>query len=297
VPPPPVVAAANNSPAAPVAAPAAPPEQIAASTNGPGQISLDSARGDTAERAAAARAPATAAANVAKSATPQRAASGSGRPPLPPAPAIPPRRTVQIGAAGNGVGEELSALERQRAEALSSRRRERERSRRTSSRRRVVVAVATLIALAAVLVAVFALGGSSAKHNATSPPVTSSHTSHSRRSSGKHAARLPAGAAPRSETSVTVLNGTEKTGLAHRVSAQLQTDGYSRATALSGQPPCSNQATVVEYSSGHQADAEGVAQALGVTQTQALESAVAALAPAASVVVVVGQDEASTSGP
>jgi LytR cell envelope-related transcriptional attenuator len=144
---------------------------------------------------------------------------------------------------------------------------------------------------------VFALGGGSAHRNATSPPETGSRRTHSHSSRSAHSSHLPAGAAARGETSVTVLNGTETTGLAHRTASQLQQDGYSRATAVSGQPPGSNQTTAVEYSSGHKADAEGIAQALGVTQTQPLESTVAALAPSASVVVVVGQDKASTSGP
>jgi hypothetical protein len=207
---------------------------------------------------------------------------------------------VQIGAAGNGVGEELSALERQRAQTLSasSRRRERELSKRASSRRRVVIAAATLIVLAVILVVVFAVGGGSTHHGAASGTAsTASQRSHSRSSHAKHASRLPAGAARRGETSVTVLNGTETTGLAHRVSAQLQRNGYSQAKALSGQPPGSNQTTSVQYATGHKADAEGVAQSLGATQTQPLESAVAALAPSASVVVVLGQDKASTSGP
>ncbi len=51
---------------------------------------------------------------------------------------------------------------------------------------------------------------------------------------------------------------------------------------------------MVEYASGHQADAEGVARSLSVTQVQPMESAVAALAGSAKVVVIVGADKATT---
>jgi hypothetical protein len=91
-----------------------------------------------------------------------------------------------------------------------------------------------------------------------------------------------------------VLNGTEKAGLAHHVSAELQQRGYSQAAALSGTPPGSNQVSAVQYASGHQADAEGVAHALGITQVQPLEGTVEALAGSAKVVVIVGADKAAT---
>ena len=92
-----------------------------------------------------------------------------------------------------------------------------------------------------------------------------------------------------------VLNGTETTGLAHRISGNLHQSGYSRATALNGRPPGANQVTVVEYASGHRADAQGVARALGVTQAQPMEGTVASLAGSATVVVIVGLDKAATA--
>jgi len=97
------------------------------------------------------------------------------------------------------------------------------------------------------------------------------------------------------EISVSVLNGTETTGLAHRVSAQLQQSGYSQAAALSGRPAGSGQSTVVEYVSGHRSDAEAVARSLGVTQVQAMEPSVTALAGSANVAVIVGADKAAAS--
>jgi hypothetical protein len=92
-----------------------------------------------------------------------------------------------------------------------------------------------------------------------------------------------------------VLNGTETTGLAHRVSASLQQHGYSQAAALSGRPPGADQTTMVQYAAGHQAEAESVAQSLSIAQVQPLEATVAALSGAAKVVVVVGADKAATS--
>ena len=52
---------------------------------------------------------------------------------------------------------------------------------------------------------------------------------------------------------------------------------------------------MVEYASGHQADAQRVARALGVTQAQPIEGTVASLAGSATVVVIVGLDKAATS--
>ena len=90
-----------------------------------------------------------------------------------------------------------------------------------------------------------------------------------------------------------VLNGTETTGLAHHISAELQQSGYSQATALNGRPPGANQVTVVEYASGHQAEASGVAHSL-VGDARAADGIVGgALAGSANVVVIVGHDKAA----
>ena len=92
-----------------------------------------------------------------------------------------------------------------------------------------------------------------------------------------------------------VLNGTSTNGLAHRVSSELSGQGFARATALTGHPPGANQVTVVEYASGHKADAQSVARTLGVSQAQPMEGTVASLAGSATVVVIVGLDKAATS--
>jgi len=78
------------------------------------------------------------------------------------------------------------------------------------------------------------------------------------------------------------------------VAGELQQSGYSQATPLGGSPPGANQVTVVEYSSGHQGDAEGVARSLGVGRAQPMEASVASLSGSATVVVIVGLDKAAT---
>jgi hypothetical protein len=91
---------------------------------------------------------------------------------------------------------------------------------------------------------------------------------------------------------IAVLNGTSTAGLAHRLSSSLQQNGYSQAAPLQGTPPGVHQVTVVEYASGHRADAEQVAHALSVTQVRSLESSVSQLVGGSTVVVIVGQDQA-----
>src|SRR5262249_11680037 len=113
-------------------------------------------------------------------------------------------------------------------------------------------------------------------------------------SNRKHAPQSKqAKATPPAETAVVVLNGTLTTGLAHRLSAQLQQTGYSQAAAVSGRPPGANEVTVVQYAPGHQADANGVARSLSVAHVQPIEQAVSGLAGSAKVVVVVGADRAA----
>jgi hypothetical protein len=94
---------------------------------------------------------------------------------------------------------------------------------------------------------------------------------------------------------VTVLNGTTTTGLARHTSEELQQHGFTKAAPLNGQPPGANQTTTVQYTNGHSADAQSVAQALGVAQAQPIEGTVASMAPGASVVVIVGLDKASST--
>ena len=93
-----------------------------------------------------------------------------------------------------------------------------------------------------------------------------------------------------------VLNGTSTNGLAHSLANDLQQGGYSQAAAMNGTPPGSHATTVVEYTSGHRADAQGVASALSVTRVQPIEAAVSSLAGSGTVVVVAGEDKAAAGG-
>ena len=72
---------------------------------------------------------------------------------------------------------------------------------------------------------------------------------------------------------------------------ELQQSGYSQATALDGQPAGRQPVTVVQYASGHQADAEGVARSLSVRARAADGSGCRPLAGSAKVVVIVGADK------
>jgi len=158
----------------------------------------------------------------------------------------------------------------------------------------IIIGVLLAGAAAAVIV-VLVLGGGSAAHKSSSGSATAGHAraTHARARPAGHSATASSSAA---STSVAVLNGTETNGLAHRVSGQLHQQGYVRATPLSGRPPGANQSTVVEYTSGHKRDAEGVARALGVSRTEPMEATVASLASSTSVVVIVGLDKAA-AGP
>jgi hypothetical protein len=172
----------------------------------------------------------------------------------------------------------------------------RERPRR-SGRTIALIVGGLLVAAVAIGLAVTSLGSSSSPPStASTPPATSTTTTTSKHSTS-HRKTTPKPTAPANaaETPVAVLNGTETTGLAHRVSGELQQVGYSQAAALNGRPPGTNQSTVVEYASGHRGDAEGVAHTLGVSQVQPMEAAVGQLAGSANVVVVVGADKASAS--
>ena len=155
--------------------------------------------------------------------------------------------------------------------------------------------------VAVLVVIVVGLGGGSSSPSpsangaARSTSTSATHAPRTRaKASGRGAPKTASAARSAAETNVVVLNGTSTSGLAHRVSGELRGGGYSRATPLNGRPPGANQATVVEYTSGHRADAERVARALGGVQVQAMEATVASLSGSATVAVIVGLDKAAT---
>jgi hypothetical protein len=174
------------------------------------------------------------------------------------------------------------------------------RTERRSPARSSLLIVGGLIVGAAVLVALLLSLGGGSKHESSSSSanVTTSNApavSGQSKSSSSGTSTTPAAATVTpANVNLVVLNGTGTTGLAHKVSGELVQRGYSKASALNGRPPGSNQVTVVEYAGGHRADAQSVAKALGVTQAQPMEATVASLAGSATVVVIVGLDKAAT---
>jgi LytR cell envelope-related transcriptional attenuator len=159
----------------------------------------------------------------------------------------------------------------------------------------LLIAGVAVLAAAALAVALTALGGSSSGKAATSSTTAPSEHGGSRSKKRPHKpSPKPEPKAPLvspAETSVAVLNATEAEGLAHRTASELQQNGYSQATALNGKPPGQDQVSVVEYASGHRAEAEAVARSAAVTRVQPLEAGVTALAGSANVVVIVGADK------
>jgi hypothetical protein len=156
-----------------------------------------------------------------------------------------------------------------------------------------------VVVVAAVLVVVLApFGGASTKKATDSTTAIATRTTTHVKSKPAHKAAPKTPVVSPAETTVTVLNATEAEGLAHRTAAALQQSGYSQATAMNGKPPGSGQVSIVEYASGHQAEAEGVAHSASITHVEPIEAGVSALAGSANVVVIVGADkEKETSNP
>ena len=173
------------------------------------------------------------------------------------------------------------------------------RRRRSPARATVLIGGAVVIGIVAVVLVFSSLGSSSGTSSTTATTTATHPSAHHTHTSTSAVARPSETSAPvvsPAEAQVAVLNGTSTPNLAHRLSASLQQSGYSQATPLNGTPPGSHQATVVEYSSGHRAEAAQVAQALGVTQVQPIEAAVSPLAGSSTVVVIAGLDKAGAGG-
>jgi len=151
-----------------------------------------------------------------------------------------------------------------------------------------------VVVLAVLAVTLLSGGGSKSPAASTTTGAASSGT---RGHSATHHTRASGGSvASPAETQVVVLNATETNGLAHRLSANLQQSGYAQAAALSAHPPSGRSTSVVEYSSGHRAEAQHVAQTLGISQVTPLEEAIAPLVGSATVAVLAGADQAALTG-
>ncbi|MFI5010168.1 MAG: LytR C-terminal domain-containing protein, partial [Solirubrobacterales bacterium] len=173
---------------------------------------------------------------------------------------------------------------------------------RSPSRLPLLLVGAGVIAVVILLVVIFSSSSSSppaSKSKANLPSSSSlssteTQQSTSRTSTATATSSSEASAPPTSpaETHVVVLNATETAGLAHRLSSNLQQSGYTLAAALAGKPS-GHTTSAVQYAAGHRADAQQVAQALGISQVQPLEAATAALSSGATVVVIAGADKSS----
>jgi LytR cell envelope-related transcriptional attenuator len=169
-----------------------------------------------------------------------------------------------------------------------------------SPARATALIVGAVIAVVVVLVLVLSSGGggktgSQGAAAGQSSEKTVAHTttsSHTHKQASSHHSESAGTAASPASIAVAVLNGTNTTGLAHSLSKALQQSGYSQATPLSGTPGA-QATTLVEYRSGHRADAQAVASALGVTQVQPIETVTASLASTETVVVIAGADKAA----
>jgi LytR cell envelope-related transcriptional attenuator len=146
-----------------------------------------------------------------------------------------------------------------------------------------------LVAVAVAVVAVAVLDSSSGSSKGGASAGSGDH------GRGAHTRASSSVTSPAS-VHVAVLNGTNATGLAHRLSASLQQSGYTQALALDGTPPGEHPTSVVEYAPGDAGEAGRVAQVLSVSQVQPLESSIAALASGSGVVVVAGLDKAGSAG-
>jgi hypothetical protein len=156
------------------------------------------------------------------------------------------------------------------------------------------VGIVIVVALLAIFVASALKGGSSTPAATRTTAGGRAGTTATR--TGGHSRGHRVAAASPSSTSVVVLNGTATAGLAHHLASDLQQSGYSRALALAAVPPGTHQTTVVEYASGHHADADGVARTLNVTHVEPMDSTIAGMAGAATVVVLAGADQAALLG-
>ena len=163
---------------------------------------------------------------------------------------------------------------------------------RSPRRATVLIVGGAVVGILVIVLAVSLLkggGGGTPTARSTSTPTGQSPKTSSQKTPGAVASNP-------SETAVVVLNGTGTPDLAHHLASDLQQSGYTLAAASTGVPPGTHATTVVEYTSGHRADAKAVAKTLNVTQVQAIESTIASLSGSATVVVLAGADPASQLG-
>lgn len=110
---------------------------------------------------------------------------------------------------------------------------------------------------------------------------------------GKHGGSAAARTKP-SEVEVAVLNGTAVPGLAGRYGEKIQHRGFKLGTVTNSNSSYA-QGTVM-YRNGHAPEARVVSRELGIGKVQAMTSEVDSVSQGAPVSVIVGENDASTSG-
>jgi hypothetical protein len=177
-------------------------------------------------------------------------------------------------------------LERQLVDATPRRA---QRLRRARLRRMAAVSTILLALVAGGAGLATAIGGSDAGTSAGGGPASTAPTTATRQ-----APPVTAGAAqPRGSYIVAVLNATPTPGLGRGVAMRLQNARFKIGNVTNA-PTQTRSATRVEFAPGHRAEAETVAEAIGVGRNaiQPLTSASKTIAgDQATVVVLVGSDQ------
>jgi hypothetical protein len=97
-----------------------------------------------------------------------------------------------------------------------------------------------------------------------------------------------------SEIEVTVLNGTAVEGLAGAYGNKVERKGFKLGAVTNSQS--SFVESVVMFESGHAPEARRVAKALGIEQVRLMTPEIDSVSAGAPVAVIVGEDNASTTG-
>jgi len=110
--------------------------------------------------------------------------------------------------------------------------------------------------------------------------------------SGK-SSKSTAGTQP-GEVEVTVLNGTAVPGLAARYGDKVERKGFKLGAVTNSSS--SFVESVVMYKPGHASEGRRVAKMLGIDEVRAMTSEIASISAGATVAVIVGEDNASSTG-
>jgi len=269
---------------APASAAAAGPATAVAASAGPATKPADTGNGAAEESKApmpAASTPA-AGATVQRKPTPARPAaapggnSASGAKVLPARP-VSPRPTPSL-PRRDGSQTEIMA-------APPGRRRER----RWPAPRYLALIVAGVLVLGlGGTVGVLALTGG--KKKASSAGGASAPTAKATRPGKHHRKKSSAPAIDPSKVTVAVLNGTNVPGLAANIGQKIRSGGFQLGNVTNASQQQRTE-SVVMYTAGQSRAARAVARKLGISQIEAIDTQTAALAGAATTVVVVGADK------